>query len=145
MQVRSMSSTPSCDDISEFFVSTQNPAFPKIGVSLYNVFVKQDALKRMRVLDDKIVYALNTSIPTESFESKVDATATCKTLFTQLVINHTNRDQALQNCLNSTIAKLEQLQEERNAKPDDIQARKKLRSEQGKVHDNRNSMYPISL
>lgn len=46
----------------------------------------QDTLKRMRIVDDKIVYALNKTVPTESFSGKVDANATCKDLFSQVSI-----------------------------------------------------------
>ncbi|KAF4533395.1 hypothetical protein B566_EDAN003688 [Ephemera danica] len=44
----------------------------------------QDMLKKMRVLDDKIIYSLNTSIPTESFKNQVDSVNTCKQLYSQL-------------------------------------------------------------
>ena len=40
----------------------------------------QNALKGMRVIDDKIVYALNNSIPTTSFKGQVDASEKCKEL-----------------------------------------------------------------
>ncbi|KAJ8869370.1 hypothetical protein PR048_030946 [Dryococelus australis] len=43
----------------------------------------QDAINKMRNLDDKIIYALNASIPTDSFKVKTDPTATCKALFDQ--------------------------------------------------------------
>lgn len=48
----------------------------------------QDTLKRMRVVDDKIVYALNRTVPTESFSTKVDSNATCKDLFSQVGWEH---------------------------------------------------------
>lgn len=38
----------------------------------------------MRAVDDKIVYALNRSVPTESFSSKVDPNVACKDLFSQV-------------------------------------------------------------
>jgi len=105
--------TSLCDDISEFL----------------------DALKKMRVLDDKIVYSLNTSIPTESFAKKIDATATCKDLFAQLVNNHTNRDNTLQTCVKTTMGNVERLRDERDANPNDTQILKKLRREQGKLRE----------
>ena len=46
--------------------------------------ILQDELKKMRVMDDKITQALNTSIPTESFAGKVDPTSACKDLFTRV-------------------------------------------------------------
>lgn len=38
----------------------------------------------MRILDDKIIYMLNTSIPTDSFKGQVDPSSTCKELFDQV-------------------------------------------------------------
>lgn len=35
----------------------------------------------MRALDDKIIYTINTSMPTDSFKKQFDGTATCKTLY----------------------------------------------------------------
>lgn len=35
----------------------------------------------MRTIDDRIVHALNTTVPTVSFSGKVDATQTCKQLY----------------------------------------------------------------
>ena len=40
----------------------------------------QSALRNMRLLDDKIIYALNTSIPTTSFKDKVNASEQCQVL-----------------------------------------------------------------
>ena len=40
----------------------------------------------MRLIDDKIVYALNTSIPTASFKGKIDPTSKCKELYHQVIL-----------------------------------------------------------
>ena len=40
----------------------------------------QTALKEMRLIDDKIVYAINQSIPTASFKGQSDAKQNCKEL-----------------------------------------------------------------
>lgn len=40
----------------------------------------------MRTLDDKIIYVLNTSIPTDSFKGQIDASSSCKELFDQVEI-----------------------------------------------------------
>ena len=40
----------------------------------------QSALKEMRQIDDKIVYAINQSIPTASFKGQSDAKENCKGL-----------------------------------------------------------------
>ena len=41
-------------------------------------------MKKMRVLDDKLIYALNTSIQTDSFKDQLDATSTCKDLYNKV-------------------------------------------------------------
>ena len=38
----------------------------------------------MRMIDDKIIYALNTTVPTTSFKGQVDATKTCQGLYGQV-------------------------------------------------------------
>lgn len=49
-----------------------------------NIF--QDILKQMRKMDDRIVYALNTSIPTDSFAGKVNASQQCEKLYNEVGI-----------------------------------------------------------
>ena len=39
----------------------------------------------MRALDDGIVHALNTAIPSASFANKVDAPSQCKRLFEEVL------------------------------------------------------------
>lgn len=42
------------------------------------MFNFQDHLKKLRDIDDKLVYALNVSIPTQSFKGQVHAEENCK-------------------------------------------------------------------
>lgn len=42
----------------------------------------------MRTIDDRIVHALNTTVPTVSFSGKVDATQTCKKLYESVSLHH---------------------------------------------------------
>ena len=44
----------------------------------------QEIIKQMRAIDDKIIHALNTSIPTTSFAGKVDASGQCKRLYEEV-------------------------------------------------------------
>ena len=46
----------------------------------------ESALKEMRLLDDKIIYALNTAIPTASFKGHSDASQKCQDLSKQVRI-----------------------------------------------------------
>ncbi|CAL8113467.1 unnamed protein product [Orchesella dallaii] len=102
-----------CEDISEFL----------------------DTLKRMRIVDDKIVQALNTTVPTESFSAKVDGHATCKDLFSKIVKTHVDRDKSLKQCIAVTASKLQILREARNSAPNDMQLQRNLKREQTKLRE----------
>lgn len=82
-------------------------------------------------MDDKIIYALNASLPTESFHS--DSEATCKNLYQQLQVGHKQREEAIKSCILDSANKVKVLKEERDANRDDITLDKKFKSEQRKV------------
>jgi len=44
----------------------------------------QEAVQQMRAIDDRIIYKLNTSIPTISFADEVSAKDQCKKLYDQV-------------------------------------------------------------
>lgn len=56
---------------------------------LLSLCVSQEMLKVMRTIDDRIVHALNTTVPTVSFSGKVDATKTCKQLYVSVSVTAT--------------------------------------------------------
>ncbi|KAG5268589.1 hypothetical protein AALO_G00214220 [Alosa alosa] len=93
----------------------------------------QDVLKAMRTLDDRIVHALNTTLPTASFSGKVDATQTCKDLYESLIDAHTSRDKAIKTCIAETSAVVGRLREERSKDSDNLSLMKQLRKEQTKL------------
>merc|ERR1719286_104025 len=93
----------------------------------------QDALKRMRLIDDKIVYALNTTIPTQSFASKVDATQQCKQLYEELENAYSSREKAIKTCITKVSGDVSKLREAKLANPDDVDVLKALRKEQTKL------------
>lgn len=93
----------------------------------------QDALKKMRTVDDKIVYTLNTSIPTESFKGQVDPTATCKQLYEELKTSHDAREAAIKKCITLTAERVKELKVQRESRVDDISLLKNLRKEQTKL------------
>ena len=47
-------------------------------------FALQEALQQMRAVDDRIIYKLNTSVPTISFADQVSASDECKHLYEQV-------------------------------------------------------------
>jgi len=49
-------------------------------------YVVQDVLKRLRLIDDRVVNALNTSLPTESFKQKKNSEEQCKQFCDQVCL-----------------------------------------------------------
>lgn len=49
-------------------------------------FHYQEVLKKSRMIDDRIIHALNTSIPTDSFAGQVSAADQCKKLYEEVSI-----------------------------------------------------------
>ncbi|XP_011137965.2 coiled-coil domain-containing protein 58 isoform X1 [Harpegnathos saltator] len=90
----------------------------------------QDILKKMRLVDDKIIYMLNTTIPTESFKGQVDPTTQCKDLFQQIESEHTQREQAITNCLNITKEKVMHMKKLKDHGDESPTLIKNLRKEQ---------------
>ncbi|XDA90540.1 hypothetical protein R6Z07F_020139 [Ovis aries] len=90
----------------------------------------QELLKVMRMIDDRIVHELNTTVPTASFAGKIDASQTCKQLYESLMEAHASRDRVIKNCIAQTSSVVKQLREERENNLDDLTLLKQLRKEQ---------------
>ncbi|XP_070189639.1 protein MIX23-like isoform X2 [Littorina saxatilis] len=87
----------------------------------------------MRLIDDKIVYALNTSIPTQSFEGKVDASKECKRLYEELEESYMSREKAIKKCISKVSEDVNKLRVAKMANPDDGDILKTLRKNQTKL------------
>lgn len=87
----------------------------------------------MRDIDDKIIYALNSSLPTESFKGQVDSEKTCKDLYAKLQTGHKEREEAIRNCIMISAESLKTLRQQRDVQPNDVDVDKKFKSEQRKV------------
>ncbi|XP_067434621.1 protein MIX23 isoform X2 [Thunnus thynnus] len=87
----------------------------------------------MRTIDDRIVHALNTTVPTVSFSGKVDATQTCKQLYESMMEAHLSRDKAIKACIAQTSEVVGQLREERAKDSENLALIKQLRKEQTKL------------
>ncbi|XP_014468993.1 PREDICTED: coiled-coil domain-containing protein 58 isoform X2 [Dinoponera quadriceps] len=92
-----------------------------------------DLLKKMRLIDDKIIYMLNTTIPTESFKGQVDPTAQCKDLFQQIESEHAHRERAITKCLNVTKEKVMHMKKLKDNGDESTTLLKNLRKEQNKL------------
>lgn len=86
-------------------------------------------MKKSREIDDKIIYALNTSIPTESFKGQASPTETCKKLHEELSQVHQERADAITKCISITADRLKALR----ANTDDIELFNNFKLEQRKL------------
>lgn len=59
-----------------------------IHISNYVLYIAvlQEALKVLRIIDDKIIYKLNTSIPTDSFVGEINAEQKCRELYSEVIM-----------------------------------------------------------
>jgi len=71
----------------------------------------QTALKEMRLIDDKIVYAINQSIPTASFKDQSDAKQNCKDLSETIKKTYDAREEAVKKCISYTQQKIQAARE----------------------------------
>lgn len=88
----------------------------------------------MRDVDDKIVYALNTSIPTESFKGQLNASSKCTELYGKLNSTYDSRNKIIKNCIAVTANRVKELKTKKDDNPDDINVYKDFKSEQRKVN-----------
>jgi len=94
----------------------------------------QDALKKMRILDDSIIYALNVELPTDSFKGdNNNCSNSCRKLYTQMETNFKNRDEALHTCITFSRNRINELKKKRITDENNISLQRDLRREQQKV------------
>ncbi|XP_033157802.1 coiled-coil domain-containing protein 58 isoform X1 [Drosophila mauritiana] len=93
----------------------------------------QEALKKMRDVDDKIIYALN-ALPTESFKGQVNSESTCRDLYAKLQESHLARQESIRSCITISASNLKKLREKRETQPDDVDTDNQFRAEQRKVN-----------
>lgn len=90
----------------------------------------------MRDLDDKVIYALNMSLPTASIKARTESNpeANCKGLYDSLRASYQKREKVIQDCILVTAEQVSELKKQREA-TNDIEVEKKFKSEQRKVCD----------
>lgn len=84
-------------------------------------------------MDDKIIYALNTTIPTESFKGQIQTEGQCSDLYKKLSDSHKQRENAIKNCIIVAADKVKELKHDRDQNREDITIDKNFKSEQRKV------------
>merc|ERR1712043_101532 len=90
----------------------------------------KESLKRLRLMDDKIIYELNKREPTQSFKHEVDAEEKCRCLYNDLLEIYTTRDTAIKGCISKRTDNISTLREKVKENGEDSGTMKDLRSEQ---------------
>ncbi|KAH9496563.1 Coiled-coil domain-containing protein 58 [Bulinus truncatus] len=93
----------------------------------------QDALKKLRLIDDRIVHALNTTIPTQSFRDKVNVASECKRLYEEMQVSYDQRDKSIRHCIELVNDDVKKLRQKKLEAPDDVDVLRALRKEQTKL------------
>ncbi|XP_059163836.1 protein MIX23-like isoform X1 [Physella acuta] len=93
----------------------------------------QDALKKLRLIDDRIIHALNTSLPTQSFRDKVNVSTECKRLYEEMQVSYDQRDQSIRHCIELVTDDVKKLRQKKLDAPDDVEILRSLRKEQTKL------------
>ncbi|XP_065837837.1 annexin A13-like isoform X2 [Oscarella lobularis] len=78
----------------------------------------KEALMALRAVDDKIIYELNTSVPTTSFSDQISAFDQCKKLHEKLFSAYSTREKAIKRCIQQTVDDLGLLRSKREKEPD---------------------------
>ncbi|GFR61388.1 coiled-coil domain-containing protein 58-like, partial [Elysia marginata] len=92
-----------------------------------------DSLRGLRLIDDRIIHALNSTLPTQSFRGNVDAPSVCKRFYDELQLSYDQRAHSIRHCLEKVSNEVEDLRRKKNEAPDDIDVMKNLRKEQTKL------------
>lgn len=89
----------------------------------------------MRDLDDKIIYALNISLPTESIKARTssDPVKNCHELYDKLKYGYDEREKVIKECIKITADEVKSLKQQREKDMDNMALEKKFKSEQRKV------------
>ncbi|XP_782179.2 coiled-coil domain-containing protein 58 [Strongylocentrotus purpuratus] len=93
----------------------------------------QEALKEMRMIDDKVIYNLNKVVPTTSFKGQVDASQKCEGFYNELSSAYSGRENVIKRCISEVSTSINQLKKEKDQNPDDFKIMKDLRKRQGEL------------
>uniref|UniRef100_A0A8D8Y7G6 Protein MIX23 n=2 Tax=Cacopsylla melanoneura TaxID=428564 RepID=A0A8D8Y7G6_9HEMI len=93
----------------------------------------QDALKKMRDVDDKIIYILNSSLPTPSFKPESDPATVCQDLYKELNSNYETRSNQINKCIHSSAEHVRTLKSKYENNENDLDVFKHLKKEQNKL------------
>nr|CAH0108693.1 unnamed protein product [Daphnia galeata] len=96
----------------------------------YDILQFQETLKRMRMLDDKIIYTFNTSMPALMYTPSKSSSTNQLLANIYMLSNYSSREQKIKQCIDVLASEVRSLKLEKDSRPDNIQLLKHLRREQ---------------
>lgn len=70
---------------------------------VFTLYCLQETLKTLRQLDDKIIYKLNQTVPTESFKHEINAESQCRELYSEVPYINFNEYDIIMFILNVSV------------------------------------------
>ncbi|CAG9538762.1 unnamed protein product [Cercopithifilaria johnstoni] len=87
----------------------------------------QDMLSELRQVDDKILFELNTALPSESFSVNVDKGEKCRAIYKKLLTMRVKRMNLIQHCIDKNQTNIARLRKEKSPIGDIRNAQNTLR------------------
>uniref|UniRef100_A0A915PTC2 Protein MIX23 n=1 Tax=Setaria digitata TaxID=48799 RepID=A0A915PTC2_9BILA len=83
-------------------------------VDCLDLLAFQDMLDKLRQIDDKILFELNTALPSKSFSANVDKSENCHSVYKKLLTMRVKRMNLIQRCVDENQANIARLREEKS-------------------------------
>ncbi|VDM21069.1 unnamed protein product [Wuchereria bancrofti] len=96
-------------------------------VDCLDLLTFQDMLDKLRKTDDKILFELNTALPSESFSSNMDKGEKCRSIYKELLTMRVKRMSLIQHCVDENQANISRLRKEKSPITDIRSAQNTLR------------------
>ncbi|VDK62066.1 unnamed protein product [Onchocerca ochengi] len=82
-------------------------------VDCFDLLAFQDMLNKLRQTDDKILFELNTALPSKSFSDNVDKGEKCRSIYKELLAMRVKRMNLIQHCVDENQANITRLWKEK--------------------------------
>ncbi|VIO97393.1 MGC82625 protein, putative [Brugia malayi] len=96
-------------------------------VDCLDLLTFQDMLDKLRKIDDKILFELNTALPSESFSSNMDKGEKCRSIYKELLTMRVKRMNLIQHCVDENQTNISRLRKEKSPIADIRSAQNTLR------------------
>ncbi|VDO31691.1 unnamed protein product [Onchocerca flexuosa] len=82
-------------------------------VNCLDLLAFQDMLNKLRQIDDKILFELNTALPSKSFSDNVDKGEKCRSIYKELLAMRVKRMNLIQHCVDENQVNITRLWKEK--------------------------------